>query len=112
MVKPSDLIKEDLIEGKQQGYDYTGFSENIERYAKNLCGRIDTHLPTEKGHLLLNKPAVPNKHSIVKSVDVSLKESVMLQITHDNKLKVKLYFVSKETYRAATCVRSAAHIPY
>jgi len=88
LIKPSDLIEEDPIEGKQQGYDSIGFSENMERYAKNLCGRIDTHLPTKKGHLLLNKPAVPNKHSIVKAADVSLKESVMLQVTYDSKLKV------------------------
>ncbi|NP_001155819.1 uncharacterized protein LOC100169253 [Acyrthosiphon pisum] len=87
LIKPSDLIEEDLLEGKQKDYDAIGFSENMERYAKNLCGRIDTHLPTERKHFLLNKPAVPNKHTIVKSADVSLKESVMLQVTYDSKLK-------------------------
>lgn len=88
LIKPSDLIEEDLIESKQQDYNSIGFSENMERYAKNLCGRIDTHLPNTKGHFLLNKPAVPNKHSIVKSADVSLKESVMLQVTYESKMKV------------------------
>ncbi|KAL5238494.1 hypothetical protein ACI65C_005904 [Semiaphis heraclei] len=87
LIKPSDLIEEDLIESKQQDYNSIGFSENMERYAKNLCGRIDTHLPNTKGHFLLNKPAVPNKHSIVKSADVSLKESVMLQVTYESKMK-------------------------
>jgi len=88
LIKPSDLIKEDLIEDKKQNYDSIGFSENMERYAKNLCGRIDTHLPTDKKHFLLNKPAVPNKHSVVKSGDISLKESVMLQVAYDSKMKV------------------------
>ncbi|XP_025207532.1 uncharacterized protein LOC112603248 [Melanaphis sacchari] len=87
LIKPSDLIEEESVERKQQDYDSIGFSENMEPYAKNLCGRIDTHLSTDKAHFLLNKPAVPNKHSIVKIADVSLKESVMLQVTHDSKLK-------------------------
>lgn len=92
LIKPSDLIREDPIESKQQDYDSIGFSENMERYAKNLCGRIDTHLPTKKRNFFLNKPAVPNKHTIVKSADVSLKESVMLQVTYDSKLKVNSVF--------------------
>uniref|UniRef100_A0A2S2NKT4 Uncharacterized protein n=1 Tax=Schizaphis graminum TaxID=13262 RepID=A0A2S2NKT4_SCHGA len=87
LIKPSDLIEEDPIENKQQDYDSIGFSENMERYAKNLCGRIDNHLSADKKHFLLNKPAVPNKHSTVKIADVSLKESVKLQVTYDSKLK-------------------------
>jgi len=88
LIKPSDLIKEDPIKDKQQEYDSIEFSQNMERYAKNLCGRIDTHLSTDKKHFLLNKPAVPNKHSIVKAADVSLKESVMLQVSYESKMKV------------------------
>ncbi|KAF0766314.1 Uncharacterized protein FWK35_00007279 [Aphis craccivora] len=87
LIKPSDLIKEDPIKDKQQEYDSIEFSQNMERYAKNLCGRIDTHLSTDKKHFLLNKPAVPNKHSIVKAADVSLKESVMLQVSYESKMK-------------------------
>jgi len=82
LIKPSDLIENDQKGSRE-------FQENVERYAKNLCGRIDTNLPTDRGHLLLNKPIKPNKHSEVKAEILSLKESVTLQILHENKLKVK-----------------------
>lgn len=90
MIKPSDLIEEEsVINNKQQSYESTEFPVNIERYAKNLCGRIDTNISTDKQQLLLNKPAKPNKHSTVKVEELSLKESVRLQYIHENKLKVK-----------------------
>lgn len=61
---------------------------NVELYAKNLCGRIDTHSTTDRCLLLLNKPIKPNVHSEIKAKNLSLKESVILQILHENKIKV------------------------
>lgn len=89
MIKPSDLIEEEpTINDKQQNYESLDFPVNVERYAKNLCGRIDTNVPTDKRQLLLNKPVKPDKHSVVKTETLSLKESVTLQYLHENKLKV------------------------
>lgn len=91
MIKPSDLIDEEpIVKDIQQINDLIEFPKNVEQYAKNLCGRIDSHVSSDKGHLLLNKPAKLDKHSTVKTEVVSLKESVMLQYIHENKLKVKL----------------------
>jgi len=87
LIKPSDLIEEDPIKIENQNKESEKFQENIEVYAKQLCKRIDTHLNTEKIPLLLNKPAKPNIHSTVKATALSLKESVMLQYLHENKLK-------------------------
>lgn len=96
MIKPSDLIDEEhIIKDKQQSNELIEFPENVERYAKNLCGRIDTQLPTDKAHILLNKPAKPNKHSTIKAEIISLKESVMLQFKHENKLKVNILLFIK-----------------
>jgi len=67
--------------------EYQNVENNIEPYAKNLCGRIDTH-SIDRVHLLLNKPIKPNVHSAVKTKPLSLKESVLLQISHENKVKV------------------------
>lgn len=90
LIKPSDLIEEEpVLNDRQKSYESTDFPENIDRYAKNLCGRIDTNIPIDKRQLLLNKPAKPNKHSTVKVTELSLKESVTLQCLHENKLKVK-----------------------
>jgi len=89
LINPSDLIDSEhthksLIDETHE------FDENVEKYAKNLCGRIDNHKPEKKEHLLLNKPIKPNKHSEVKAAELSLKESVTLQILQENKLKVQL----------------------
>lgn len=84
------MIEEEPIEIENQNKESEKFQENIELYAKQLCKRIDTHLNTEKYPLLLNKPAKPNIHSTVKATALSLKESVMLQYLHENKLKVNL----------------------
>lgn len=89
MIKPSDLVDEDpVVKCEQQHDESEQFQENVERYAKNLCGRIDTHLSDKRKPILLNKPAKPNIHSTVKSATVSLKESVTLQLLHEKKLKV------------------------
>lgn len=98
MIKPSDLIEEEPIEIKNQDKESEKFQENIELYAKHLCKRIDTHLKTEKCPLLLNKPIKPNIHSTVKATALSLKESVMLQYLHENKLKVKLIIMNHILY--------------
>lgn len=69
------------------------FPEDLELYAKHLCGRFDTNKPGQTTYLLLNKPAIPNKSSTVKSLSVSLAESIMLQHSQENKLKVKYTIV-------------------
>lgn len=90
MIKPSDLIEEEpVIDDKQQSYESIEFPVKIERFAMNLCGRFDISIPTDKSQSLLNKPSKPNKYSTVKIEELSLKESVMLQYLHQNKLKVK-----------------------
>jgi len=89
LIKPSDLIEEMSVKTiKQQDEKCENCYNSVERYAKNLCGRIDTHSTTDRGLLLLNKPIKPNVHSVVKAKNMSLKESVILQILHENKLKV------------------------
>lgn len=88
LIKPSDLVEEEPVVENLQKDKTEEFPENVERYAKNLCGRFDTNLSLKNNHLLLNKPVKPNKHSIVKASTVSLKESVMLQFLYENKLKV------------------------
>lgn len=91
LIKPSDLIDEEsIIKDKQQDNELIEFPENVERYAKNLCGRIDTQSSTDKKQILLNKPAKSNKYSAIKAEVISLKESVMLQYKHENKLKVNI----------------------
>lgn len=52
-------------------------------------------MTTGKRHLLLNKPIKPSVHSAVKAKSMSLKDSVTLQILHENKLKVSLVFIDK-----------------
>lgn len=69
------------------------FPEKIEPYAKNLCGRFDTNISVKKKNFLLNKPTVPHKSSIIKALSISLAESVMLQHSQDEKLKVKYTIV-------------------
>lgn len=93
LIKPSDLIEEEPIVENVQTYKIEELPENVERYAKNLCGRFDISSPLKNEHLLLNKPIKPNKHSIVKASTVSLKESIILQFSHKNKLKVKYAFI-------------------
>lgn len=93
------MIKEKPIEIENRDIESENF-QNIELYAKQLCKRIDTHLKTEKCPLLLNKPAKPNIHSTVKATALSLKESVMLQYLHENKLKVKLTIIHHFLYFA------------
>jgi len=89
LIKPCDLIEEISVETiNKQDEKLENCYNNVERYAKNLCGRIDTNLTTDRGLLLLNKPIKPNVHSVVKAKNMSLKESVILQILHENKIKV------------------------
>lgn len=89
MIKPSDLIDKVPLEKTKQYIESHDFPKNLELYAKHLCGRFDTNKPSQTTHLLLNKPVVPHKSSIVKSLTVSLAESIMLQHSQKNKLKVK-----------------------
>jgi len=90
LIRPSDLIEEKPAEPteQQKNDEYENFHINVECYAKNLCGRIDKRSTmTGRTHLLLNKPIKPSVHSAVKAKSMTLKESVMLQILHENKLK-------------------------
>lgn len=86
MIKPSDLIDNKQIH-KPENDESKDFQDNMERYAKNLCGRIDDQSLKQK-QLFLNKPVKLNKHNEIKVVPLSLKESVVLQIKQENKLKV------------------------
>ncbi|VVC26934.1 DNA-directed RNA polymerase II subunit GRINL1 [Cinara cedri] len=88
LIKPSDLIDEVSLDKSKLYIESQKFPEKLEPYAKNLCGRFDTNIPVSKRHILLNKPAKPNKSSTVKALSVSLAESVMLQHSQDNKLKI------------------------
>lgn len=81
-----------FIDNKQihesQNNEFKDFQDNMERYAKNLCGRIDDQSQKKNKHLFLNKPVKQNKHNEIKVATLSLKESVVLQIKQENKLKV------------------------
>jgi hypothetical protein len=73
LIKPSDLIEVKSPAKDIQEYNFNEFLErNVERYANNLCNRID-------------------KYSFPTSRMLSYKESFMLEFMHENKLKV--YFV-------------------
>lgn len=92
LIKSTDLIENEPIVSEKPQNEFQEFKDNVERYAKNLCGRIDTVTPTDKKQLLLNKPIKPNKHSEVKSASLSLKESVTLQIVQEKMYKVNCAF--------------------
>lgn len=97
------IDNDQIVSEKSQNIECQEFNDNVERYAKNLCGRIDTHQPNDKRHLLLNKPIKPNKHSEVKSASLSLKESVTLQIIQDMKYKVNLTFTHAFIFLFTIC---------
>lgn len=91
LIKPSDLIDDvSSVEEKFNAEKSKEFQERVERYAKNLCGRIDTCSPG-KPRLLLNKPIKLDKYSTEKVTPMSLKESVTLQLLQENKMKVQYY---------------------
>lgn len=92
LINQSDLIDTEHIHKSLVGTQEFDEFDNVEKYAKNLCGHIDTYKPETKEHLLLNKPVKPSIHSKVKVAELSLKESVTLQILQENKLKVQLSF--------------------
>lgn len=69
----------------------------VERYAKNLCNRIEKY-GQEQTHLLLYKPAVLDKYSKPKIETVSFKESFMLEFKHENKLKVQILSLINRFY--------------
>lgn len=87
MIKPSDLIVNEQIH-KPQNDESKDYQMSVEPYAMKLCGHIDDQLPKQNNYLLLNKPVKLNKHSEIKVAMLSLKESVVLQIKQENKLKV------------------------
>lgn len=106
-VRSNVIQREHIFKDKQQMYDPNEFPTNVERYAKNLCGRIDTNMTNETRHFFMNKPAVPKKRNICKSATaLSLKESVTLLSLKENQSKVKylvllkhyIYFVYKKLF--------------
>lgn len=86
MIERSDSIDNDQIR-EPQNDESKKIQDHLELYAKNLCGRID-QLPKQNKPLLLNKPVKMDKYSEVKIATLSLKESIVLQIKQENKLKV------------------------
>lgn len=93
-IKPFNCIQiEPIIKDQRHIYGCNEFPKNVERYAKNLCGRIDTNSTNKKRLFFMNKPAVniisKSYNNVKVAAVLSLKESVTLQCLEKNKLKVK-----------------------
>ncbi|XP_050437677.1 uncharacterized protein LOC126845517 [Adelges cooleyi] len=86
LIKPSDLMEvESSTKGNPNKEESQEF-KTIERFAKNLCGRIDLHSPG-KTRFVPNKPIKKPIDNNRKIAPISLRESVTLQIVQENKIK-------------------------
>ncbi|XP_050525861.1 uncharacterized protein LOC126896811 [Daktulosphaira vitifoliae] len=85
-IKPSDLIDILTSNENKKLEDPQEFQEHVERYAKNLCGRIDTNSP-KLTRFLPNKPIKCKENCSKITTPISLKESVTLQLVQENKIK-------------------------
>lgn len=83
---------EPTVKDKQECVPTVFPESGVERYANNLCKRIEKNEP-EHTHLLLNKPAVLDKYSTPRVGTISYKESFMLEFMHDSKLKVHFFTI-------------------
>lgn len=78
-----------MLNENKKSEDPQEFQEHVEKYAKNLCGRIDTHSP-KVTRFVPNKPIKQHKeNSNFKATPISLKESVTLQLVQEHKIKVR-----------------------